>query len=117
MHQRRHHRGEDDGVHPLVNRLVGLAAFAHAPVAAPDVAVEEARDVEVVDDRKSEQQPKVARPDHEPKRIEQCGEGESHPLVSEESLDFSHLVSVISIVATGRPCRIRPACRREIRPP
>ena len=81
VHQRRHDRREDDGVDPLVNRLVDCAALAHLHVVAPHVAVEELRDVEVEDDRQSQQHPEVARPDHEPERIKQCGQRETDPFV------------------------------------
>ena len=81
MDQRGDDRGEDDGVDPFVDGLVDLALAAHLHVVAPHIAVEELRDVEVEDDRQSQQQPEVACPDHEPKRIEQCGEREPDPFV------------------------------------
>ena len=92
VHQRRHHRGEDDGVDPFVDGLVGLAPLAEAYVVAPHVAVEELRNVEVEDHHQPQQQPEVARPYDEPQRVEQRGEREADPFVTEECLDLSHVL-------------------------
>ena len=92
VHQRRHHRGEDDGVDPFVDGLVGLAPLAEAYVVAPHVAVEELRNVEVEDHHQPQQQPEVARPYDEPQRVEQRGESEADPFVTEECLDLSHVL-------------------------
>ncbi len=52
----------------LVRGFVVLLRSQSAFVAAAYVAVEQFRDIEVVDDRKSQQQPEVARPHDEPER-------------------------------------------------
>ena len=112
MHQRRHDRREDDGVDPFVHRAVGFAALAHLHVVAPDVAVEELRDVEVEDHRQPQQHPEIAGPYDEPERVKQRGEREADPFVAEECLDFSHIRKFIS---AGRPSSRRPACRIRTR--
>ena len=90
MDQRGHDRGENDGVDPFVDRLVGLALLAEFGVVAPHVAVEEARDVEVVNHHEAQKQPQVARPDVETERVEQRGEREDHPFVAQNRLVFIH---------------------------
>ena len=112
MHQRSHDRGEDDGVYPFVYGLVDLALLAHTRVVAPDVAVEELRDVEVEDHRQPQQHPEIAGPYDEPERVKQRGEREADPFVAEECLDFSHIRKFIS---AGRPSSRRPACRIRTR--
>ena len=112
MHQRSHDRGEDDGVYPFVYGLVDLALLAHTCVVAPDVAVEELRDVEVEDHRQPQQHPEIAGPYDEPERVKQRGEREADPFVAEECLDFSHIRKFIS---AGRPSSRRPACRIRTR--
>ena len=77
---------------PFVDGLVGLAPLAEAYVVAPHVAVEELRNVEVEDHHQPQQQPEVARPYDEPQRVEQRGESEADPFVTEECLDLSHVL-------------------------
>ena len=117
VHERSHDRCEDDCIDPLVNGLVGFALTAQFGVVAPDVTVEELRDVEVIDDGQSEQQPEVSGPDYEPERIEDRRDGESEPFVSQYFLDFIHLAIFNSTISGGRPFRTRPAFRRGTRRP
>ncbi len=88
--ERRHDRGEDDGVDPLVDHSVAAAVLAQTGVAAADPAVEVFRDVEVVDHRDTQQQPEVAGPYHEPERIEERRQREAEPFVAQERFDLFH---------------------------
>ncbi len=120
VHQRSHHRGEYDGVHPFVGGLVRLAPFAQPFVAAAHVALEKFRDVEVEDQRQAQQQPEVARPYDEPQRVERGGQSEAHPLVAKYRSEFVHVhhnAASLLFISSGLPFRRLLCVRRGIRPP
>ena len=111
VYERGYDRSEDYSADPLVDGAVCGALLAQTGILAPDVTVEETRDVEVVYYGHAEQKPQIACPHHEPKDVKYGSERESHPFVAEEFSDLSH-IGLMFLYSLSQSRRGRKITRR-----
>ena len=86
--QRSHDRREQNRFDPLGSLAVGLVGSLAFLVLPPEQAVHRLRYINIVNHDQSQQQPQVARPDHEPQQVNDRYHAEFYPAVTPNRFQF-----------------------------